>query len=440
MFKANSGVDTAFAVVTASSGSGFQQNWYPSIAAMNDNTARLVWDAYAPWYGNRWAYNYTNTSWAWSGTVLNEGSSVTQSYVNSTDTGTFVIGWVQNSPSLTNSFVKSDNLYAVKNLSTAGNNLQINNAASWSTMYVMPYQNTTLPYPFILSANTASYAKTTSSSVNNGRGAVVTHNGNGYCFGVGDITVDGQSIAFAPLVNVATIPTADSLNHFLKTNDFNVTTNSNISLTVFHGMAGSTDTGGVVSSFGATDYVNADVNLVNSATGATISTLANCQIAKGAVFTTNITGYEVSCAALGASKVRLELVIDDDIPSTYEINDFVSSGTTLATPTDGTVKVRLKASNKITSFSLSQNYPEPFNPSTTLDYALPAAGYVTMLVYNSIGQQVAKLIDGEKAAGSYSVRWNAGNNTSGTYFVQIKVADLFGKPLYQGMRKMLLVK
>jgi hypothetical protein len=98
------------------------------------------------------------------------------------------------------------------------------------------------------------------------------------------------------------------------------------------------------------------------------------------------------------------------------------------------------AQQKPTAFSLSNNYPNPFNPTTTLDFQLASAGYVIMTVYNSLGQEIKTLVDGEKEAGTYSVRWYAGDSPSGIYFVRIRIADQFGKQLYQDAKKVMLIK
>ncbi|MBI3365433.1 MAG: T9SS type A sorting domain-containing protein [Ignavibacteriae bacterium] len=71
-------------------------------------------------------------------------------------------------------------------------------------------------------------------------------------------------------------------------------------------------------------------------------------------------------------------------------------------------------------YALDQNYPNPFNPTTEISLALPFASTVTLKMYNSLGQEVATLLNGEDmAAGTHSINFDAGSLSSGIYFYQI---------------------
>ena len=73
-------------------------------------------------------------------------------------------------------------------------------------------------------------------------------------------------------------------------------------------------------------------------------------------------------------------------------------------------------------FSLSQNSPNPFNPSTSLRYSLPFASRVSIKIYNVLGQQVADLLNSEQLAGWYEKTWTA-SIASGIYFCQIDAVN-----------------
>jgi hypothetical protein len=71
-------------------------------------------------------------------------------------------------------------------------------------------------------------------------------------------------------------------------------------------------------------------------------------------------------------------------------------------------------------FQLQQNYPNPFNPTTVISYSLPKAGYVSLKVYNMLGQEVATLVNSYKTAQTYSVQFDASKFASGVYIYSIK--------------------
>ena len=90
--------------------------------------------------------------------------------------------------------------------------------------------------------------------------------------------------------------------------------------------------------------------------------------------------------------------------------------------------------NKPETFSLSQNYPNPFNPVTNIIYSIPVNGLVCLTVYNMLGQEVTKLVNENKHAGSYNVTFDGTNLSSGIYFYDITAGD------YMERKKMVLLK
>ena len=90
------------------------------------------------------------------------------------------------------------------------------------------------------------------------------------------------------------------------------------------------------------------------------------------------------------------------------------------------------------NFSLNQNYPNPFNPSTTISYQIPETSFITIKMYDVLGNEIATLVNEEKPAGSYEVEFHTAiyswQLTSGMYFYQLKVGN------YVETKKMLLIK
>jgi hypothetical protein len=86
------------------------------------------------------------------------------------------------------------------------------------------------------------------------------------------------------------------------------------------------------------------------------------------------------------------------------------------------------------AYALEQNFPNPFNPSTKINFSLPVEGFVTLDVYNSIGQKVATLVNETKSAGTYAVDFDASDLTSGIYFYKISSGN------FSETKKMILLK
>ena len=86
-------------------------------------------------------------------------------------------------------------------------------------------------------------------------------------------------------------------------------------------------------------------------------------------------------------------------------------------------------------FDLQQNYPNPFNPKTTITYQLPEFSEVELIVYDLLGKKVATLVKEKQFAGTYSVSFDAGNFTSGTYFYQLRTNTGFSQ-----VRKLIIIK
>ncbi len=90
---------------------------------------------------------------------------------------------------------------------------------------------------------------------------------------------------------------------------------------------------------------------------------------------------------------------------------------------------------------LLQNYPNPFNPSTTIRYELPERSFVTLKIFNILGQEVVTLMNEEQARGAYQVQRNAGKLASGVYFYKIEATNKAGPMIsFTEVKKMLLLK
>ncbi len=74
-------------------------------------------------------------------------------------------------------------------------------------------------------------------------------------------------------------------------------------------------------------------------------------------------------------------------------------------------------------FRLAQNYPNPFNPTTTISYWLPQSDFLTLTVFNLVGQKVARLVNTVQPAGEHQIKWTAKGLPSGIYFYRLQAGD-----------------
>lgn len=74
-------------------------------------------------------------------------------------------------------------------------------------------------------------------------------------------------------------------------------------------------------------------------------------------------------------------------------------------------------------YSLSQNFPNPFNPSTKINYTIPENGYVKLTVYDIVGNEVANLVNEKQSAGTHEISWNASSLSSGVYLYKITAGN-----------------
>lgn len=96
----------------------------------------------------------------------------------------------------------------------------------------------------------------------------------------------------------------------------------------------------------------------------------------------------------------------------------------------------------IDGYALLDNYPNPFNPSTTITFNLPVKSFVTLQIFDSLGREVSKLVSKEMFAGTYSQQWNAEGMSSGVYYCRLvaKATDVEKSESHVGTKKLVLLR
>ena len=137
----------------------------------------------------------------------------------------------------------------------------------------------------------------------------------------------------------------------------------------------------------------------------------------------------------GTGTIRI-VVRDTRNPSDQRVTTFTASAIEAGvTARDGKAGV----------YSLSECYPNPFNPGTTIRYAVPEQSLVTLRVFNVLGQEVATLASNRQQSGSFEVRWDARDAQGiplpgGVYFCTIDARSSEGNGHFTGVRKLLLLR
>lgn len=91
------------------------------------------------------------------------------------------------------------------------------------------------------------------------------------------------------------------------------------------------------------------------------------------------------------------------------------------------------------AFGVQQNYPNPFNPSTTIKYTIPQDAFVSVKVFNVLGERVAELVNKDLKTGLHEVIFNAANLSSGFYFYIVEANGMDGTKYFDS-KKMILLK
>ena len=157
-----------------------------------------------------------------------------------------------------------------------------------------------------------------------------------------------------------------------------------------------------------------------------------------------ISGFEVSYNELSEGLIRglvfsfQGLALPENLPfefvnvegfegtSTIEFKDFILAGSKGNNVEVETQSYDINFSDRVlpVKTELSGSYPNPFNPTTSINYGLEKDGHVEIMIYDAAGRLVEELVNGHKDGGSYSVNWNASSQASGMYFVKMVAGDI----------------
>ena len=324
----------------------------------------------------------------------------------------------------------------IYDLSTTGRDIQLSNGTATSSMSVASFYPSSLPYYFQnVSAGGTGLSKETQSgssvAVQNTYGRGVALNGLGFFYSLKSLTADNSNIRFAeiPERNDTTIRRRgmqyiplDSLNTMLISKPFTVGEGTSFT---FSDDGGFTDSSAVKVILGKKGYISCKLELIDDATGKTLGVMKESKFSLSSSFQGNLSASRLNLKGMGTKNVRVKITVSSNVDSLNGlwVNEYGTLNTnTLAKLS--TNEIVLQSPDIVTSYALEQNFPDPFNPTTTINYQLPKASHVTLKVYDMLGRIVATLVNQDQDQGRYTATFDASRLASGVYISRLTAGDV----------------
>ncbi len=433
---------------TISTNSGSPLNFSPSISIAN-NAPVVSWTgARNPGDGidKRKAITTRGTSW---GSFQVAGTDI--NFVNNNSalgtTERTVISWSEGTTTPVTKWMRRDGIYysTPRTLSNSGYQSQLSSGTNFQTMSAMIFKDNRVPHstdPHYFLKSTTDFStleeegdpglnKLTENDtmVTFGRSGVASINDIEFVFEIGDILVGDSIIKFIDIPDTISYLSTNELNEHTRTSNFTLNPSTNFYFSNIYYVVTKSDPETALSE---TDAVNFKAELVNAATDQVVGTFDNVSYNKNNLEKYASIDYEVDCSGITPGDYYLRLVTSLNTDAAYAIANIVSDNTTLAKKNFN--KVNFMGSEIPITYELSNNFPNPFNPSTTIRYQIPQDGIVTLKIYDILGSEVATLLNEEKVAGKYEINFNASSLASGVYIYKIQAGSFINS------KKMILLK
>ena len=180
-------------------------------------------------------------------------------------------------------------------------------------------------------------------------------------------------------------------------------------------------------------------------TGAALLLLLSIPVARSQTGDIQWTSLNTGFAAFRGLTIQVNGVVGQSLVGFSSGTDFNIASGFLADSLLGSIITRVSGQETPPhAYALLQNFPNPFNPTSTIRYAIARRSTVQLAVYNVLGQVIALLVDGEKEPGEYAVIWNARSGriavSTGVYFYRLSVKGLDGGMEYSQTKKLILLR
>ena len=423
-----------YAVV--SSGSGFTYNINPSLSTHAGDPV-ISWSGYTSSIPTIVIRRKSGSTWSTFKQCSN-GSAAYPSNNNSKGSGNdgSIIAWTNMyNQSQYIKFVNGE-YSTIKTLPYSGQDIQIGNGNEFEQLKAVTFNRSgSAPYginPLQYNFNTMQKT-TTEEDFNYARIAVIGKENAEIVYGLGDIKLNNENILFTRLNDMVQINNTQDLSSAMKTENFVLSKESKLEFS---------DCAYVIKG----DSVNLTaseilpiIELVNLSNGQALKVKDISISIKDTI--DEKTYYVLNCSYLPEGTYYLRVNLDTEEQYEYNISDCIYEENEQLRKKDYK-EIVLEDNLLPKEFSLEQNHPNPFNPSTTIKYQIPASlnpskggTLVTLKVYDILGKEVATLVNEEKPAGRYEVNFNASSLASGVYIYKLQAGQSF-----VASKKMLLLK
>ncbi len=431
-------------LTTVSSGSGFTKHYNPSITGNENGVGPII-----SWTGSKKVYvtSLAKTSagggggtWVWQdyavvkanpsgSTFYSYGNTVDYTNANIADDGNAIIA-LSKSNGAGSKFIKrtASGSYSVNTLSHNGIQIQVSNGATANDMKMVVFNKSSLPFRF--DKSTSGFPKiNVPGDLVASRQGVVTKGDMEFVFNIGDIRNEGAQVNFIPFPDTSKIELLDELNDNVHSAGFYLTTNSTL---LFSHNYYVVNPEAAESQLSVEDEVRFKVQLVHAATNQVAATVDQVTYNQNNVDDYAQIDYQLDCSGIQAGDYYLRLVTEVDGAGEFTLGNGRAEDNEL--PKLTVRQIRFEEIAVPITYNLAQNHPNPFNPSTVINYELSQPGNVVLKVYDISGREITTLVNGYMDSGRYQVVFDAGRLATGVYVYRIVSGN------FTAQKKMLLIK